>query len=84
MYNLKKLRLHIGYYRLDRRFLKVDLPKLTEGEKRLLKETWPCLSILPCDYICYKRAIRIINTFLNTEFLGGKYQSRIEEMEKIK
>ena len=40
--------------------------------------------VLPCDYICYKRAIRIINTFLNTEFLGGKYQSRIEELEKIK
>lgn len=39
--------------------------------------------ILPCDYICYKRAIRIINTFLNTEFLGGKYHSRIEELDKI-
>ena len=38
--------------------------------------------ILPCDYICYKRAIRIINTFLNTEFLGGKYQSRVEELDK--
>lgn len=40
--------------------------------------------ILPCDYICYRRAIRIINTFLNTEFLGGKYQTRVEELEKIK
>lgn len=39
--------------------------------------------ILPCDYICYKRAIRIINTFLSTEFLGGKYQSRVEELDKI-
>ncbi|MBQ7351682.1 MAG: RpiB/LacA/LacB family sugar-phosphate isomerase [Clostridia bacterium] len=40
--------------------------------------------ILPCDYICYRRAIRIINTFLNTEFLGGKYQDRIDELELIK
>ena len=39
--------------------------------------------ILPCDYICYRRAIRIINTFLNTEFLCGKYQDRVEELETI-
>lgn len=39
--------------------------------------------ILPCDYICYRRAIRIINTFLNTEFLGGKYQKRVEELDEI-
>ncbi len=39
--------------------------------------------ILPCDYICYKRAIRIINTFLNTNFLGGKYQKRVEELDTL-
>ena len=39
--------------------------------------------ILPCDYICYKRAIRIIDTFLHTDFLGGKYQRRVEELDKI-
>ena len=39
--------------------------------------------ILPCDYICYKRAIRIINTFLNTEFLGGKYKKRVDDLDKI-
>lgn len=39
--------------------------------------------ILPCNYICYKRAIRIINTFLNTEFLGGKYQKRVEDLDQI-
>jgi len=39
--------------------------------------------ILPCDYICYRRAIRIINTFLNTEFLGGKYKSRVDELDNI-
>ena len=40
--------------------------------------------VLPCEYICYKRAIRIINTFLTTEFLGGKYQTRIDQLEAIK
>ena len=39
--------------------------------------------ILPCDYICYRRAIRIINTFLNTQFLGGKYLDRVKELDKI-
>ena len=39
--------------------------------------------ILPCDYICYRRAIRIINTFLNTEFLGGKYQKRIDDIDNM-
>lgn len=39
--------------------------------------------ILPCDYICYKRSIRIINTFLNTEFLGGKYKKRVDDLDKI-
>ena len=39
--------------------------------------------ILPCDYICYKRAIRIIDTFLHTDFLGGKYQRRVEELDEI-
>lgn len=39
--------------------------------------------ILPCEYICYKRAIRIIDTFLQTEFLGGKYKKRVEELDEI-
>ncbi len=39
--------------------------------------------ILPCEYICYRRAIRIIETFLQTEFLGGKYQKRVEELDEI-
>jgi len=39
--------------------------------------------ILPCEYIDYDKAIDIIETFLNTDFLGGKYQSRIDELEQI-
>lgn len=40
--------------------------------------------VLPCDYICYKRAIRIIDTFLNTEFLKGKYADRVKQVDEIK
>ena len=39
--------------------------------------------IIPCDYICYRTALNIINTFLNTEFLGGKYQERVEQVDNI-
>ena len=39
--------------------------------------------ILPCDYIDDSKAIAIVEQFLNTEFLGGKYQARIEELEGI-
>lgn len=38
MYNFKKLRLHIGHWRLDSRFLKVGLPKLTSDEKNFLRK----------------------------------------------
>lgn len=40
--------------------------------------------ILPCDYICYKRAIRIVKTFLSTEFWGGKYLDRVKQLDSIK
>lgn len=38
--------------------------------------------ILPCDYISFSKIKKIIDTFLNTQFLGGKYQDRIEELDK--
>jgi ribose 5-phosphate isomerase B len=40
--------------------------------------------VLPCDYICYRRAIRIIDAFLNTEFMGGKHKNRVDELDLIK
>ena len=40
--------------------------------------------ILPCDYIDDGMARDIVEVFLNTEFLGGKYQTRIDELEEIK
>lgn len=39
--------------------------------------------ILPCDYIDDSKAVKIVDTFLSTDFLGGKYQSRIDEVEAI-
>ena len=39
--------------------------------------------ILPCDYIDKNTAIEIVETFLKTDFLGGKYQDRIDELDSI-
>jgi ribose 5-phosphate isomerase B len=39
--------------------------------------------ILPCDYIDESNAIQIVETFLSTDFLGGKYQDRIDELDSI-
>lgn len=39
--------------------------------------------VLPCDYITQDMAIEIIDNFLTTDFLGGKYQERVEELEDI-
>jgi ribose 5-phosphate isomerase B len=39
--------------------------------------------ILPCDYISIDKAREIIDTFLNTEFMGGKHQIRVEELDNI-
>jgi len=39
--------------------------------------------IIPCDYINENMAIEIIDTFLTTEFLGGKYADRLKELDDI-
>ena len=39
--------------------------------------------VLPCDYIDFDKVKIIIDAFLNTEFLGGKYQARNEELDTI-
>jgi ribose 5-phosphate isomerase B len=39
--------------------------------------------VLPCDYISTEKAIEIIDTFLATEFMGGIYQIRVEELDEI-
>jgi len=39
--------------------------------------------VLPCDYIDFEKAKNIIDTFLATEFLGGKYADRNDELDTI-
>ena len=39
--------------------------------------------ILPCDYISMDKCIDIIDSFLKTDFLGGKYQARVEELDEL-
>ena len=53
-------------------------------EARLAKEHNDAnVCVLPCDYISTEKIIEIINTFLTTEFMGGKHQIRVEELDKI-
>lgn len=39
--------------------------------------------VLPCDYIDFEKVKSIIDTFLSTEFLGGKYQERNDQLDTI-
>jgi len=39
--------------------------------------------IIPCDYLDFDSVEKIIDKFLSTEFLGGKYLSRVEELDNI-
>ena len=40
--------------------------------------------IIPCEYIEFDEVKKIIDTFLKTEFLGGRYQVRVEELDEIR
>lgn len=49
--------LRIGYsvqyfFKSTMRFAKMDLPQLTQFEKRQIKRTWPGITIIPLDYVC--------------------------------
>lgn len=37
--------------------------------------------IIPCDYISFRSVKKIVDKFLSTQFLGGKYQKRVEELD---
>jgi ribose 5-phosphate isomerase B len=37
--------------------------------------------IIPCDYVDFELTKEIIDTFMTTEFLGGKYQDRVEQLD---
>lgn len=49
--SVNRLRYHIGYYRLTKRFLKLVIPELTNDEKRQIKETWPEVHIYDMDFV---------------------------------
>lgn len=38
--------------------------------------------IIPCDYLTFYNVQDIIDTFLHTEFLGGKYQRRLDQLDE--
>lgn len=46
-----RVRYHIGYYNLTKRFLKLDLPELTESEKNKIREIWKGLHIYDMDFV---------------------------------
>lgn len=59
---INRLRYHIGYYRLTKRFLELDLPELTSDEKRQIRETWPCVHIYDMDFV-HARVYKMIHGF---------------------
>ena len=46
--------MHLGHYRIDRRFLDNSLPSLTVAEKKSIEETWPCFKFMSCDFIWHR------------------------------
>lgn len=42
------------YYRVNKRFEKLDLPTLTKEEKKAIRDTWPGVVIIPFDWICVR------------------------------
>lgn len=60
--SIRRLRYHIGYYRLTKRFLKLDLPKLTGKEKREIRDTWPGVHIFDIDFV-HARVFKKIHGF---------------------
>ena len=49
--SIKRIKYHIGYYRLTKRFKKMDLPKLSAKEKKAIRETWPGVHIYNMDFV---------------------------------
>ena len=58
----KRLWYHVGYYRLTKRFQKLDLPKLTSEEKRKIKSTWPGIHFYDMDFV-HARIFKKIHGF---------------------
>jgi len=39
--------------------------------------------VLPSDYISHQESLEIINTWLNTQFKGGRYQARLDMIDNL-
>lgn len=48
---LNRTRYHIGYYRLTKRFLKIDLPSLSKTEKNEIRKVWKGVHIYDMDFV---------------------------------
>ena len=55
-------------------------PKIAEMSR---KHNDANVCIIPCDYISDEQVIETIDKFLNTQFLGGKYQDRVEDLDNL-
>ena len=75
--SFKRLRYHIGYYRLTRRFQMLDLPPITCEEKRLIKSTWPGIHIYNMDFI-HARIFKKIHGF-SPYYLGPCWYNEIRD-----
>ena len=71
----KRLWYHVGYYRLTKRFQKLDLPKLTSEEKRKIKSTWPGIHFYDMDFV-HARIFKKIHGF-SPYYLGPCWYNEI-------
>ena len=74
---LKRIRYHIGYYRLTKRFKKIDLPKLTAQEKKKIREMWPGVHIFDMDFV-HARLFKKIHGF-SPYYLSPCWYNEIRE-----
>lgn len=74
---LKRVRYHIGYYRLTKRFTKLDLPNLTAEEKEVIRKTWPGVHIYNMDFV-HARLYKKIHGF-SPYYLSPCWYNEIRE-----
>lgn len=75
---LSNFRYHYGFYRLDKPFKKYGLPKLSEYEKRQIRDTWPGLDISELDFT-WSRIYKKINGF-SPYYLGALWNQDIDRV----
>ena len=74
---LKRTKYHIGYFRLTKRFMKLNLPKLTVEEKKKIRNTWPGVHIYNMDFV-HARLFKKIHGF-SPYYLSPCWYNEIRE-----